>query len=67
MSQNGKAHFKNIAAFAARFLKSVSPFGDLCIKGLIRYPWFEIILSDKTMKYSTKGVEQPLNIASCFF
>ena len=35
MSQNGQTHFKNFAAFAARFLKCVWPFWDVkCIKGL---------------------------------
>ena len=29
MSQNGQAHFKNLAAFAARFLKCVEPFYDI--------------------------------------
>ena len=33
-SQNGQTHFKNLAAFAARFLKCVWPFCTLCIKGL---------------------------------
>ena len=35
MSQNGQTNFKILAAFAARFLKCVWPFGALCIKGLI--------------------------------
>ena len=34
MSQNGKTHFKNLAAFAARFLNVSDHFGALCIKGL---------------------------------
>ena len=34
MAQNGQTHFKNLAAFAARFLKCVNHFGTLCIKGL---------------------------------
>ena len=29
MSQDGQAHFKNLAAFAARFLKGVRPFWDI--------------------------------------
>ena len=29
MSQDGQAHFKNIAAHAARFLKCVWPFWDI--------------------------------------
>ena len=29
MSQNGQAHLKNLAAFAARFLKCVGPFWDI--------------------------------------
>ena len=29
MSQNGQAHFKNLAAFAARFLMRVWPFWDI--------------------------------------
>ena len=29
MSQNGQTHFKNLAAFAARFLKCVQPFWDI--------------------------------------
>ena len=29
MSQNGQTHFKNLAAFAARFLKCVWPFWDI--------------------------------------
>ena len=31
MSQNGQTHFKNLAGFAARFLKCVR---TLCMKGL---------------------------------
>ena len=34
MSQNGQTHFKNLAAFAARFLKCVWPFWDIMYKGL---------------------------------
>ena len=34
MSQNGKTHFKNLAAFAARFFNVSDHFGALCIKGL---------------------------------
>ena len=34
MSQNGQTHFKNFAAFAARFLSVFDYFGTLCIKGL---------------------------------
>ena len=34
MSQNGQTHFKNFAAFAARFLKCVWPFWDIMYKGL---------------------------------
>ena len=34
MSQNGLAQYKNLAAFAERFLKCVCDhFGILCIKG----------------------------------
>ena len=33
MSQNGQTHFKNFAAFVARFLK-FDHFVTLCIKGL---------------------------------
>ena len=33
MSQNGKTHFKNLAANAARFLKCVLPFYDSEVKG----------------------------------
>ena len=29
MSQNGQTHFKNLAAFAARFFKRISPFYDI--------------------------------------
>ena len=29
MSQNGQSHFKNLVAFAARFLKYVWPFWDI--------------------------------------
>ena len=29
VSQNGRTHFKNLAAFAARFLKCVRPFYDI--------------------------------------
>ena len=29
MPQNGQTYFKNLAAFAARFLKYVCPFWDL--------------------------------------
>ena len=29
MSENGQTHFKNLAAFAARFLKCVRPFYDI--------------------------------------
>ena len=29
MSQNGQTHFKNLSAFAARFLKCVWPFWDI--------------------------------------
>ena len=29
MSQNGQTHFKNPAAFAAKFLKCVWPFWDI--------------------------------------
>ena len=29
MSQNGQIHFKNLAAFNARFLKCVWPFWDI--------------------------------------
>ena len=34
MSQNGQTHFKNLAAFAARFQSMSDHFGTLCIKGL---------------------------------
>ena len=34
MSENGQTHFKNLAAFAARFLNYSDHFGTLCIKGL---------------------------------
>ena len=34
MSQNGQTRFKNLAAFAAIFLKCVWPFWDICIKEL---------------------------------
>ena len=34
MSQNGQTHSKNLAANVARFLKCVSPFWDIIIKGL---------------------------------
>ena len=48
--QNSQTHFKNPAAFAARFLKCVCHFGMLCIKGLSiqsSYPTFifELVLS----------------------
>ena len=33
MSQNGQTHFKNLTAFAARFLKCVWPFWDIMHKG----------------------------------
>ena len=34
MAQNGQAHFKNLAANAARFLKFVWPFWDImALKG----------------------------------
>ena len=36
MSQNGQTHFKNPAAFAAKFCLS-DHFGTLCIKGLKRF------------------------------
>ena len=29
LRQNGQTHFKNLGAFAARFLKSVRPFSDI--------------------------------------
>ena len=29
MSQNGQTHFKNLAAFASRFLKCVRPIWDI--------------------------------------
>ena len=29
VAQNGQSHFKNLAAFAARFLKCVRPFWDI--------------------------------------
>ena len=32
MSSNGQTHFKNLAAFAARFLSVFDHFGTLCIK-----------------------------------
>ena len=35
MSQYGQTHFKNLAAFAPRFLKCVQPFGTFCMKGLM--------------------------------
>ena len=35
MFQNGQTHFKNLAAFAARFLKCVWPFWDIMNKELI--------------------------------
>ena len=38
MCQNGQTHFKNLAAFAARFWNVSDHFGTLCIKGLI-YNW----------------------------
>ena len=34
MSQNGQTYFKNLATFAARFLKLSDHFETLCIKGL---------------------------------
>ena len=33
MSQNGQTHFKNIAAFAARFLKCLTILGHDELKG----------------------------------
>ena len=38
MFQNGQAHFKNFAAFAARLLKYVWQFWDIMLKGLIHTP-----------------------------
>ena len=34
MSQNGQTHFKNLAAFAEKFLSVSDLFGALCIKRL---------------------------------
>ena len=34
MSQNGQAHFKNLAANAARFLECVWPFWDIMYEGV---------------------------------
>ena len=34
MTQNDQTHFKNLVAFAARFLNCVRPFWDILIKGL---------------------------------
>ena len=44
MSQNGQTHFKNLAAFTAKFLKCAQPFGTSCIKGLklFSYQVFDI-------------------------
>ena len=33
MSQNGQAHFKNLAALAARFLKCLAILGQYALKG----------------------------------
>ena len=37
MAQNGQTHFKNLAAFAARFLSVSDHFWTLYIKGLRPY------------------------------
>ena len=44
MSQNGQTHFKNLASFAARFLKCAYHFGTLWIKGL------KLLLIDSKLK-----------------
>ena len=39
MSQNGHTHFKNLAAFAARFLKCVWPFWDIMHQMVKSFFW----------------------------
>ena len=47
MSQNGQTHFKNLAPFAARFLKYGWPFGTLCTEGLRQRFWvYSVFLED---------------------
>ena len=36
-SQNGQAHFENVAAFAARFLECICPFWDVVQKKIKSY------------------------------
>ena len=68
MSQNGQTHFKNLAAFTARFLKSDN-FGTLCMKGLrlllmflerrsfgTCYAWGQITYLGETL-WGTRGLE----------
>ena len=53
MAQNGQTHYKNLAAFAARFLKYVWPFWALCIKGLNHFCMYKYKLSLKDTLYSS--------------
>ena len=47
MSQNGQIHFKNFAAFAARFLKRFGPFYDIAKKSLITV----ILITSRELEY----------------
>ena len=38
ISQNGQTHFKNLAAFSARFLKCVWPFYDIAKQKVKKWP-----------------------------
>ena len=49
MSRNSPTHFKNLAAFAARFLGKSDHFGTLCIKGLNH--WLPLYHSAKVNIY----------------
>ena len=49
MSQNSPTNFKNLAAFAARFLGKSDHFGTLCIKGLNH--WLPLYHSAKVIIY----------------
>ena len=50
MSQNGQTHFKNLPAFAARFLKYVWPFWDIMFLRVNR-PIIDCVIEKRYLPY----------------
>ena len=51
MTQNDQTHFKNLAAFVARFLKYVWPFWDIMYRRVKKFMWeVEMIFQDSPLR-----------------